>query len=45
MLICWNAEGVHGKRQVGNPWSKYSNDQLNLLMNFEASITDSVLYL
>jgi len=22
MLICRNAEGVHGKRKVGNPWSK-----------------------
>jgi len=22
MLICVNAEGVHGKRKVGNPWSK-----------------------
>ena len=21
MLICRNAEGVHGKRKVGNPWS------------------------
>jgi len=21
MLICHNAEGVHGKRKVGNPWS------------------------
>jgi len=20
MLICRNAEGVHGKRKVGNPW-------------------------
>jgi len=22
MLICQNAEGVHGKQKVGNPWSK-----------------------
>ena len=22
MLICRNAEGVHGKKKVGNPWSK-----------------------
>jgi len=22
MLICQNAEGVHGKRMVGNPWSR-----------------------
>jgi len=21
MLICWNAEEVHGQRTVGNPWS------------------------
>jgi len=21
MLICWNAERVHAKRKVGNPWS------------------------
>jgi len=21
MLICGNAEGVHGQRKVGNPWS------------------------
>jgi len=20
MVICWNAEGAHGKRKVGNPW-------------------------
>jgi len=20
MLICWNAEGVHGQRKVGNGW-------------------------
>ena len=20
ILICWNAEGVHGQRKVGNPW-------------------------
>jgi len=19
-VICWNAEGVHGKRKVGKPW-------------------------
>ena len=24
MLICWNAEGVHGKKKVGNPCSKES---------------------
>jgi len=22
MLICRNAEGVHGKRKVGNPWAR-----------------------
>jgi len=22
MLICPNAEGVHGQRKVGNPWYK-----------------------
>jgi len=22
MLICRNAEGVHGKKKVGNPWFK-----------------------
>jgi len=24
MLICWNAEGVHGKRKVANPSSRMS---------------------
>jgi len=23
MLICWNAEGVHGQKKVGNPWSSW----------------------
>ena len=23
--LCRNAEGVHGKRKVGNPWSNKSN--------------------
>jgi len=22
VFICWNNEGVHGKKKVGNPWSK-----------------------
>jgi len=22
LLICWDAEGVHGLRKVGNPWSE-----------------------
>jgi len=25
MYICRNAEGVHGKRKVGNPWAKHMN--------------------
>jgi len=20
ILICWNAEGIHGKRRLGKPW-------------------------
>jgi len=28
MLICGNAETVHGQRKVGNPWSRVSSSHL-----------------
>jgi len=30
MLIFRNAEGVHGKRKVGNPWPSVSHNLPNL---------------
>jgi len=27
MLICRNAEGVHGQRKVGNPWVRGTKKQ------------------
>jgi len=31
ILTCWNAEGVHGKRKVGNPCSRESRATFNML--------------
>jgi len=27
MLICRNAEEVHGQRKVGNPWYRWSDER------------------
>jgi len=32
MLICWNAEGVHGQRKVGHPWSTTSKESACRIM-------------
>jgi len=29
MLVCRNAEGVHGKKKVGNPWAKATAEKAN----------------
>ena len=47
MFIGWNAEGVHGKRKVGNPWFRIRTilaefDNLKV-ENFTAPF-DSVCY-
>jgi len=32
MLICRNAEGVHGERKVGNLWSRSSTGKLTIII-------------
>jgi len=35
MLICWNAEGVHGKKKVENPWYRVDHtSEANTLNKF-----------
>jgi len=49
ILICLNAEGVHGKRKVGNPWSRATMKlTYNMLLSgvcragaYEATVPDN----
>jgi len=35
MIICRNAEGVHGQRKVGNPWARpWNNSSRRMSISF-----------